>query len=379
MTTGRLISLYTGGGGLDLGFALEGFQPVFANDVDSLAPSTYKAVFEQLRANGGAAAVHKYTVGDISADFRTELKADEEAVLVGGPPCQGFSRAGRMDPGDPRSQHVRNFLEAANVVRPRAFVMENVSALAESVRWRPILNELEDRAHRIGYSTTVLRLNARDHGVPQSRERMFMIGLRAGERALELEREPIGPQPVTVRDALQDLSAEGVDLAWQRCTAKIVPALRPVLRTSPFAGMMFNGQGRPLALDAPAPTISASLGGNHTPIIDSAWLADKSEGGESIRRYHRELIAGMAPTVPETWRRISLAEAAQLQSFPRDMALEGPLSGRFRHIGNAVPPLLAAHVARLVADSLGLSLDRRSPVDAGIRIGTTSGSGAAAA
>lgn len=116
--------------------------------------------------------------------------------------------------------------------------------------------------------------------------------------------------------------------------------------------MLFNGQGRPLDLDRPAPTLPASMGGNRTPIIDQQQLI---KGGESwVVDYHAHLMAGGTPhrSIPERLRRLSVEESTALQTFPKGMHWAGKQSSQYRQIGNAVPPLLAFHVAAALRRSL---------------------------
>ena len=124
------------------------------------------------------------------------------------------------------------------------------------------------------------------------------------------------------------------------------------MRLSPFAGMMLNGAGRPIYLDAPAPTLPASMGGNKTPIIDQ----DQLDLGVDpwIVEYHSRLQKGGAPLerVPKRMRRITVQEAAAIQTFPLGMKWHGPQSAQYRQIGNAVPPRLALAVAGAVSVAL---------------------------
>jgi DNA (cytosine-5)-methyltransferase 1 len=122
--------------------------------------------------------------------------------------------------------------------------------------------------------------------------------------------------------------------------------------------MLFNGQGRPLNLDTPAPTLPATMGGNRTPIIDQHQL---ERGGDSwVIGYHAHLWAGGAPyvSVPTRLRRLTVEEAAAIQTFPDGMRWHGRLSQQFRQIGNAVPPELAYHVALAVRHALGIDGSR---------------------
>lgn len=353
------VSLYSGAGGLDLGFARAGFTPVFANDIDAFAVQTYNKLSEVRDPAWRDAARrfegHTSVCGDVrvAASTLTEGMAD---LVIGGPPCQGFSVAGRMDPNDPRSRHVFDFLGLVAKVKPRAFVMENVAALARNRRWSDIIDELKRKAS-LDYKVELVVLNASHWGVPQARERMFLVGVPHDGPDFKLPGAPTQETPPTVRDVLRRLPRAGEVGNDSLCTASITLAKSPVLRRSPYAGMLFNGQGRPMGLDRPAPTLPASMGGNRTPIVDEGDLYDRSEPW--IIGYHRRLFdegAAPLPTLPKAarLRRITVEEAAAIQTFPADVPWQGAQSARFRQIGNAVPPLLAFHVASAVARTLGI-------------------------
>lgn len=339
-----VVSAYSGAGGLDLGFIKAGFSVVWANDFENMAVETY-------RANIGE-HVHG---GDINAvPWPAPGSAD---VVIGGPPCQGFSQAGKMDPADPRSKHVFTFFDLVAHVRPKAFVMENVKSLGVNTRWSAVRQALRARAAALGYTTDLFLLKASDYGVPQARERMFLIGCR--------DRTPLAPVPTsvgnppTVRSTLAAIAPYGASGNDGICSAIITPAKSPVLRRSPYAGMLFNGQGRPLDLDAPALTLPATMGGNRTPIIDQEAL-DKG-AAPWVVAYHKRLLAGgpVAAKIPSPLRRLTVQEAAALQTFDPSWQFRGPQVAQFRQIGNAVPPRLAKAVALSVHASLAW-LDRAS-------------------
>ena len=273
-------------------------------------------------------------------------------VVIGGPPCQGFSRAGLMDPLDPRSMHVRRFIDSVGYMQPEAFVMENVKSLADSDRWRPVLESARRRARSHGYRTVLVRLNAADFGVPQTRERMFLFGLRRDLKGrVSPSNGTVHARRISVRDTLTPSMSNGADPLSTSGTAAIILARRPVVRTSPYAGMLFNGQGRPVNLEAPALTIPASIGGNHTPIIDQRWLDDESAFGR-VEAFHARVANGERPAIPDGWRRLSAREAAALQGFPSDYPWSGPANAVYRQIGNAVPPPLATEVGRRLREWL---------------------------
>lgn len=326
------LSLYAGAGGLDLGFVRAGFEPLWANDVDSDAVATY-------RLNLG----DHIACGDVN-DLRTEIARHSPDFVIGGPPCQGFSVAGGMRPDDPRSRHVWTFLEIVEELGPRGFVMENVKSLATNRRWSELITALGKRAQAAGYTTRVFILNASHYGVPQARERMFFVGLK--DAVPNLPPTTTSAEPPTVRVALSEHPAPGGPGNESTCTALVTPARNPVLRRSPYAGLLFNGKGRALNLDAPAPTLPATMGGNRTPIVDQDELDGKAEQNWVVG-YHRRLMSGGGPVgrVPKRMRRLTVEESAILQGFPTDWRFVGRQSSRFRQIGNAVPPKLAQAVA----------------------------------
>ena len=345
-------SLYTGAGGLDAGFIAAGFAPRFSIDINAAAMSTYKATLKRTAGQMShiREAEHTIVTGDIS-DHMHRIGRVEADLVIGGPPCQGFSVIGKMDPSDPRSRQVWRFLEAVETITPRVFVMENVKALTANRRWADLLSALRNRASRLGYRTEVLLLNAADYGVPQARERMFLIGLQ-DDTPISAPRPTSKNRHITVREALSSLPRWGTPGNDSVCSARVVPARRPVLRRSPHAGMLFNGAGRPLRLDMPALTLPASMGGNLTPIVDQQHL--DGEGDCWVCGYHKHLLDGNEPHrfAPDRLRRLTIQEAAVLQGFPPDTEWRGSSSSAWRQIGNSVPPSLAQAVAESVAAAL---------------------------
>lgn len=338
MTRPTAISLYSGAGGLDLGFIEAGFDVLWANDADPFAVQTYNA-----NISGHAVC------GDVLEVLTPAVSPD---VVIGGPPCQGFSVIGRMQSDDARSKHVFHFLEVVEQLRPRAFVMENVKALGANPRWAPLRTELRDRADKLGYTTELMVLNAAHYGVPQARERMFFVGVMDGD-------PPSAPVPTTrdspptVREALALLPRVGEPGNNTITGARVVPSREPVMRPTAHRGsLLFNGSGRPLHLDRPAKTLPASMGGNATPIVDQEELDSGAEPW--VVGYHRHLAEGGAPytSAPDRLRRLTVEECAVLQSFPVGFRFEGPRVAQYRQVGNAVPPRLAYAVASALLPAL---------------------------
>lgn len=347
MSSSTFVSLFSGAGGLDMGFVKAGFLPTYSTDIDVDSMDTYDEWLRPIMLDRFPQRRHISETGDINNLQHLPTEAD---VVIGGPPCQGFSVAGRMDPNDPRSKHVWDFLHVVGDINPAVFVMENVSSLATSIRWGRVREAIAEKARSLGYTPRWHVLNATDYGVPQSRARMFLIGTK-GVAPVDRSPLPVVKGPRTVREALAELPHYGAPGNDSFCPAKITFARKPVLRRSAYAGMLFNGAGRPLNLDKPSLTIAASAGGNRTHIIDQEWL----DGGQSwVEQYHMHLMGGGTPyrDMPARLRRLTVEESAALQTFPEGMHWHGGRSSQYRQIGNAVPPTLAYHVAVAVREAL---------------------------
>jgi len=346
----RAVSLFSGAGGMDRGFEDAGFRTVLACEMNASAADTWRRNFK--------GSMHQ---GDVRL-LLPQTEPGMAEILFGGPPCQGYSVAGKMDPHDPRSALVFSFLEAVGRIRPAAFVMENVDALARLEKWRGTLADIRGSAAAIGYSTFVAILDAADFGVPQSRKRMFAWGSRTlseNDLAAAVERglAPLRQPRRTAREVFMAFGPAGTERNPLGSTAMINFAKSPILRPSPYAGMLFNGAGRPVNPDAPAPTMSASAGGNKTHIADERQLF--GDGTSFAAEYRKRLGEGLPPMkgrAPEYMRRLTLRESSAFQTFPETFVFEGSQSSVYRQIGNAVPCLLAraaAMAARSALDSTG--------------------------
>jgi DNA (cytosine-5)-methyltransferase 1 len=259
-----------------------------------------------------------------------------------------------MDPNDERSKLIWEYMKAVEIVRPKAFVMENVKALGKLTKWEDVRTEIVKQAQDLGYSCEYVILNSADFGVPQKRERVFFIGIKDKELTHEMLMERLKAyteKPKTVRETILELGEIGSEDNPITCSAKITLAQKPVMRKSPYAGMMFNGMGRPINIDDTANTLPASMGGNKTPIIDEVLLRNPDEH-DWVVDYHAQLMENPEieeyKEAPSRLRRISTKEAAAIQSFPKDYIFHGPKTSVYKQIGNAVPCKLASAVAKTV-------------------------------
>lgn len=340
------VSLFTGAGGMDIGFERAGVKTVFANELMKEAAETYNA-------NHSGNVMVNDDINNV-IDLLEEFEGVD--FVFGGPPCQGFSVAGKMDPDDERSKLIFTFLDVVEKVQPKAFIMENVKALGILEKWEPIRKKYLECAQRLGYNCVPIILNATEYGVSQKRERVFFIGIKGnGDPFFEYHMRNLIEQqkqkaPV-VKELLKSLGRAGTEMNPDTCTAKITFATRPIMRKSPYAGMYFNGQGRPIDVDGYANTLPASMGGNKTPFIDEEYLYGDAES-DWVMEYHKGLMDGtIVPKfkdAPNRLRRITIKEAARIQSFPDDYIFCGNKGKIYTQIGNAVPCKLAEVVAKAV-------------------------------
>jgi DNA (cytosine-5)-methyltransferase 1 len=262
-------------------------------------------------------------------------------VVAGGPPCQPWSTGGkRLGAEDPRDGWP-GFLRVLAETAPAAFVAENVTGLAStarSARYRTLLRELEG----LGFTVAVGVVDAADLGVPQHRRRLLIVGTRGTAFTFPAPTHgPARPEPWRTAGSVLGLAPIGPP------NPSIVTYARaPQLRPSPYDGLLFNGGGRPVDRSRPARTLLASMGGNKTPWVDTLGI---------VPPYHRHLAGGGAPRsgTVEGARRITVAEAAALQSFPPELVFAGAPSSQYRQVGNAVPPRLATLLGQALAEQLG--------------------------
>lgn len=344
------VSLFTGAGGMDVGFEKAGIRALFANEIVPEAAETYNTNHPQgVMVNDDINSI---------MDLLTEFRGVD--FVFGGPPCQGFSVAGKMDPNDDRSKLIFAFLDVVERTSPRAFVMENVKALGVLEKWASVRKKYLERASSLGYTCAPFILNATEYGVPQKRERVFFIGIRDCTdpffeyHMINLLEQQKHSAPY-ICDLLRDLGRAGTPNNPHTCTAKITFATHPIMRKSPYAGMYFNGQGRPINVDGYSNTLPASMGGNKTPFVDEDYLYGNASS-DWVVEYHKGLIDGsIVPEfteAPKRLRRITIKEAARIQTFPDDYVFCGNKGKIYTQIGNAVPCKLAEAVAKAVTNYL---------------------------
>ena len=323
------VDLFAGAGGLSLGFHAAGITSVYAVEYDKHAAKTFQLAFPN----------SKVSCADVRTVDFTKYRGKVD-IVCGGPPCQPFSSGGLRNAADDARDMIPSFIEAVRCVSPRAFLMENVNGLTVGER-RVYLGSVIARLEALGYNITWRVVNAADYGVPQLRKRLIVVGVREGK--FEFPEPTHGPQAASPYVSAGETLANVVSTTVN--TAKITYAKTPDLRPNPYHGQLYNGGGRPIDLEQPAPTILASAGGNKTHFIDTAGL---------IVAYHEHLARGGAPQIGDLpgARRLTVEESAAIQTFPMEMKFSGPPSSQYRQIGNAVPPLLGQVLGNALVEHL---------------------------
>jgi DNA (cytosine-5)-methyltransferase 1 len=323
-----LIDLFAGCGGMTLGFQQAGFEPVFAVEWDSDAAATYRANFDDHIFEGPIECVRGFPDVD---------------VIVGGPPCQGFSPLNMQGVGLERRSLWRDYLRALDDAEPVAFVMENVPELLRSAEYAAFQLEAE----ALGYIVEGRVLNAADYGVPQTRRRAIVMGSRIGPPPWPTPtHHPPGragddEQPWrTVRDAIGDLPPQPSGENWHN-PRKPRPISVERYRTIPA-----EGEGR------------FELAARRPDITPACWLRKKTGSTDVFGRLWWDRPAFTIRTEfykpekgrylhPSEHRPITVREAARCQTFPDgfEFPVGQSMTSVAKQIGNAVPPLLARAIA----------------------------------
>jgi DNA (cytosine-5)-methyltransferase 1 len=326
-TLPKIVSLFSGAGGLDRGFKDAGFQIAVAFDASPAAICTHKRNFPKTEST--LIDLAKAKPSDVAALVVKKIPRGEFIGVIGGPPCQGFSRANtttRSD--DPRNKLPDTYLKIiAELQRTHAvefFVFENVLGIGDK-KHSSIYKALLTGLSALGFVLNDSELCALDFGVPQNRRRIVLSGMREGQGYTEVRpRKRKGK--TTVREAIDGLQAP---VFFQRGLSSLEIPVHPNHWTMKPKSARFSNPG------------AASVDGRSFKRLD--W----QKASPTIAFGHREIHIH-----PNGDRRISLYEALRLQGFPHDFVLEGNLSEQVEQVSNAVPPPLARSLALAVKRAL---------------------------
>lgn len=355
----NVIDLFCGCGGFSKGFEQAGFDVRLGIDVWEDAVRTYKHNFP----NTATITSDITKISGVDILKAANLTADEVDVIIGGPPCQGFSVSGKRMLEDPRNVLYKSFVKMVEYIKPKAFVMENVPGLVRLFDGM-VKNQVIEDFTNIGYTVSMQQLLACSYGVPQARKRVFFVGINNAKSNMSVGYEfPIatngeGLKPfVTCQDALSDLDFIGDLTVLDEKSTYELPAeteYQKYIRSG--ASVLLNHVTTIHTAKTRAIIAMVPDGGNYKDLPQELWSTRKVNIAwtrmdshkpcftiDTGHNHHFHYRANRVPTV---------RESARIQSFPDTFEFIGIKTSQLKQVGNAVPPLLAQAVAESVAKTL---------------------------
>jgi DNA (cytosine-5)-methyltransferase 1 len=339
----RVASLFSGAGGLDLGFERaingEGFHVVWANEYDRSITPTFRKNFPNTKLI--EASIAELSSDDLDDGEHSLLPSAGPqgaiAGLLGGPPCQSWSEAGaRRGSDDPRGQLFFEYIRILRLLKPAFFLAENVSGILFE-RHQEALSRILEEFRLSGYNVYFAKLNAVDYEVPEDRERVIFLGFRSD---LPLQNQFAFPKPVAKRKTLESIRK------WDKTAQPFDAKKREKNQNEWMEGgfsPIFLSRNRVRGWDEPSFTVQATA--RHAPIHPDAGKMIKVATDKFIFAPGAEK-AGLA-------RRLTVREAAEVQTFPESFAFEYTnIVNGYKMVGNAVPVKFAEHLATAIHEYL---------------------------
>lgn len=350
----KVIDLFSGCGGLSLGLKKAGFRILLGADLwaDSLA--TFKN-------NHPDSQILKTDISKVDAIELKKAAKDEPHVIVGGPPCQGFSLSGPRNFYDKRNRLYLDFIRMVKKIRPEAFIVENVPGLA-GLFGGEIKNKIIDEFSKAGYAVNAQILNASDYGVPQNRKRIFFVGLKNKkifQFPLPTHSSPKGmpfpslnklKQKVTVGEAINDLPLLENEYGLEKIAYNLPPLSDYQQKMRKGSSAIYNHVASRHSERTKKIIGLVPEGGNYKNLPEHfknsrnfhiAWTRlDRNKPSPTIDTGHRHHFHPVANRVP------TVRECARLQSFPDRFVFYGNKTSQYKQVGNAVPPILAEAIGR---------------------------------
>ncbi len=371
----NVIDLFCGAGGLSLGFTQAGFQINLANDIEACCIETY--AFNHPEVPGRY--IIRGDLNEVLAEIEEWLRFPRVDVVIGGPPCQGFSMANRQRLiDDPRNQLYRSYVRVVEKVKPLFFVMENVRGMLS------VADEVVEDFNRIGYDVTYQILNARDFGVPQHRERLIFIGNNGkndNERIFDEIKAYGAGQPETVlQDALSGLKPleasrlkNATECESEESGAVIGRTGQP--QENEYIRLINQGRESPVVYNHKAcynndrdieifRRLSPGDRSDDPKIADIMPYASRNHIFKD--KYFKLENDRICKTItahmkfdcnmyihPTQARGLTPREAARVQSYPDDYFFHGAYTKTYMQVGNSVPPLLGRAIATILRQYMG--------------------------
>lgn len=322
----KIVSLFSGAGGLDLGFEKAGFDIEWANEFDKKIWATFELNFPNT-------ILDRRSITDVSAEEIPDCDG-----MIGGPPCQSWSEAGAgRGINDKRGQLFYDYIRIIKTKQPKFFLVENVSGIISS-RHKASFENFLKMFEECGYTISWKLVNANDYGVPEDRERVIIVGFRK-----DLGKQFVFPKPLkhkpTLREAIGDLP-EAVPALERNKTNGDLKITNHEYMTGGFSPI-YMSRNRVRTWDEPSFTIQA--GGRQAPIHPKAPIMPKVSADKRI----------FAPGHEDKYRRLSVRECARVQTFPDSYKfLYTDIADGYKMIGNAVPVNLAYNLGKAIKNQL---------------------------
>ncbi len=321
----NIVSLFSGAGGMDLGFKEAGFSVIWANEYDRSIWQTYE--------KNHATPLDKRDIRLITSEEIPDCEG-----LIGGPPCQSWSEAGALRGiDDARGQLFYEFIRILRDKKPKFFVAENVSGMLADIH-KPAVHNIVQHFRNAGYHLFFHILNAADFGVPQIRKRVFYVGFK---KDIVFAWPGIQKNKVTLKDAIWDLKHTAIEaLPKNKSHLDRCPIPNHEYMHGGFS-TIYMSRNRVRSWDEPSFTIQA--GGRHAPIHPQAPKMVFIEKNKRI----------FFPGKEHLYRRLSIRECARVQTFPDDFIFHyTDLADGYKMVGNAVPVTLATVIAKQIRNAL---------------------------
>lgn len=372
MSQGTVIDLFCGAGGLSEGFRQAGYHVLAGNDFFDAAGATFAATHPEARFLGGA--IQQYSANDFLE--AAGLQPGELDILVGGPPCQGFSVYNHQRGlHDERSSLYLEYLRLVEGLRPNWVVLENVTGMT-SAGGGAAVEAIIQGLRNLGYEVKAKILRAEEYGVPQERRRLVFIGNRTG-LPIEFPEPTHGPGLlpfVTIADAIGDLPplSNGEEIGVTVYGTEARSDYQAELRAG--SDSVRNHAAARLSKVNLERLKHIPQGGSwrDIPVELLPEGMKKAKRSDHTKRYGRLSWNGLASTIltkcdphwgayfhPDQDRTITVREAARLQSFPDGFEFKGSRTDQYTQVGNAVPPMLGRAIAQVIRR---ISNEARAPM-----------------
>ncbi len=330
----NVVDLFSGAGGLSYGFEKAGMNVLLGIDNDEDAINTFAKNHKNAKAL--CADMTKVSVAEVK-----KLCSDKKIhVIVGGPPCQGFSMAGKRQPNDPRNSLFREFIRLVNGIRPDVCVMENVRGLLsmKTENNKSVIDIILEEFKDMNYIVDVNKVNTADYGVSQKRHRIFIVARK--------KRIKFNFPPPTHSET--GTTKEGKNIRKWTGLKKIILPRKEVDEKYFYSDKLIKGFIR-------------RQKNNKKRGMGLGWkFLDKNKPSYTISaRYYKDGAEALIKYDKKSIRMLTQQECAQIQSFPKSFKFSGNKINIYKQIGNAVPPMMAKHIGKSVLKSLGDKYGKR--------------------